>query len=567
MDENRIKEYTLENGQTFTAYIPENVSSNTPVFYYSYVVGSDYETDKLWRGMEEDMARYNPNAIIIIPHDKQLVIGGENVATHKYQTNAVNAFNMVKEDLNLETNQFINGGFSAGFGYGTRTLAHYLQENPDAERQVLFAVDGVINPTANLQNSELQALKDNNTIIISFTQQKNHNYQANLFKSTGLPILYVVDNSIPENTPDSQYWRIHDQVATDFYDKGLCGSLIDFALGKSNIELPEGYSLRYYDPETEKIREITSEEAAQLMNIKASSIVISPKRLSALATLENLNIESNDEVLETYLNEIRGAIRKTSYLQGDFSSNFTSTTQIPSILPSIVNQFFAATTTLLETIAEETAQFAKIGTSLVEQDNQMTQEAEQITEVLEQNTTTSPVISTINSATVGLTAGITSAVKEIKDKVEDIANNTNKEQPSNSSQNVVSNNKTNTNSNQQSLPSEKTTTSTKEFYNYENLYSDATKIVYNYNDEYKVIIHKDGNRVTGIEYYYDYGTEEKALSALESLKKTYSSEEYFEQLLQKDRYVKVIFKDEMYKDLSIEQIKEKYSKLEEIVRI
>ena len=180
----QIKEYTLKDGTKITAYVPSNVSSDTPIFYYSYVVGSDYSKDPVWKGMEEDMARYDGDAIVIIPHDKKLQIGGESTATHKYQINATEAFETVKQDLNIETTQFINGGFSAGFGYGTRTLAHYLQENPNADRQVLLAVDGVINPTANLQQSELDALKANNTVIISFTQQKNHKYQANLFKST-----------------------------------------------------------------------------------------------------------------------------------------------------------------------------------------------------------------------------------------------------------------------------------------------------------------------------------------------------------------------------------------------
>ena len=164
----QIKRYTLENGKSFRAYVPDNVSDNTPVLYYSYVVGSKYENDSLWQGYEEDMISQNPNSIIIIPEDRQLVIGGSNVATHNYQNNAVAAVELLEQELGIETTQFTNGGFSAGFGFALRTTAHYLQATPDAERQTLIAVDGVMNDTTCIQSSELQALSANNNWYVLY---------------------------------------------------------------------------------------------------------------------------------------------------------------------------------------------------------------------------------------------------------------------------------------------------------------------------------------------------------------------------------------------------------------
>ena len=157
----QIKQYTLENGKTFRAYVPSEVSDDTPVLYYSYVVGSKYESDSLWQGYEQDMIEQNPNSIIIIPEDRQLVVGSDNVATHKYQTNAVAAVELLEKELGINTTQFTNSGFSAGFGFAVRTTGHYLQQNPDAERQVLIAVDGVMNDSTNIQKSELEAMVDN----------------------------------------------------------------------------------------------------------------------------------------------------------------------------------------------------------------------------------------------------------------------------------------------------------------------------------------------------------------------------------------------------------------------
>ena len=177
----QIKEYRLQNGTPVTAYVPDTVTDDTPIFFYSYIVGSDHDTDPIWKGMEEDMLRYNGDAIIAIPHDRKLQIGTGNPATHNYQRLAIETYETIKSDLGINSSQFINGGFSAGFGYATRTLAHYLQENPNAERQVLLAVDGVVKDNVNLQQSELDALRDNGTIIISFTQQKNHDHQYEKF--------------------------------------------------------------------------------------------------------------------------------------------------------------------------------------------------------------------------------------------------------------------------------------------------------------------------------------------------------------------------------------------------
>ena len=137
----KIVRYELSNGKSFRAYIPDNATNDTPVFYYSYVVGSNISTDKLWQGYEQNMLEQNPNSIVIIPEDTQLVVGTSNPASHLYQNDAMEAISIIEKDLNIKTSQFTNGGFSAGFGFSVRTLAHYLAENPNAERQALIAVD------------------------------------------------------------------------------------------------------------------------------------------------------------------------------------------------------------------------------------------------------------------------------------------------------------------------------------------------------------------------------------------------------------------------------------------
>ena len=104
------------------------------------------------------------------------------------------------------------------------------------------------------------------------------------------------------------------------------------------------------------------------------------------------------------------------------------------------------------------------------------------------------------------------------------------------------------------------------FPEYEEIYSDEDQLVYNYNDEYKVVVHHDGENINAIEHYYDFETPEAAMAAVEQLQAEYENAENFDQIIQNDRYVKVLFKEEMYNDLNLEQIKEQYQDLDEVIQ-
>ena len=106
-----------------------------------------------------------------------------------------------------------------------------------------------------------------------------------------------------------------------------------------------------------------------------------------------------------------------------------------------------------------------------------------------------------------------------------------------------------------------------EFPEYSEVYSNDNMIVYNFNDEYKIVIHTDGDKIIGIEHYYDFGSEFNADNALNNLMTQYSNNENFENIIQNDRYVKVIFDEDMYENMSISDIRKQYSNLTEIVKI
>lgn len=118
-------------------------------------------------------------------------------------------------------------------------------------------------------------------------------------------------------------------------------------------------------------------------------------------------------------------------------------------------------------------------------------------------------------------------------------------------------------------PKEETNTITNwkdEFLEFDELYSTNDKVVFDYNNEYRVILHRNGDTITGIEYYYDFGNSENASNALFKLKSMYGNSG-IENILMKDRYVKVIFNNNVFGNLSVSEFRNKYSNLNEIIRV
>ena len=105
-----------------------------------------------------------------------------------------------------------------------------------------------------------------------------------------------------------------------------------------------------------------------------------------------------------------------------------------------------------------------------------------------------------------------------------------------------------------------------EFPDYDKLHSTKNKTVFNCNDEYRVIVHRDGDTIVGVEYYYDFGSSEEAENALSKIVSMYGNESV-ENILMKGSCVKVIFNEDMFNGLSLSEFKNKYSDLKEIVKL
>lgn len=95
------------------------------------------------------------------------------------------------------------------------------------------------------------------------------------------------------------------------------------------------------------------------------------------------------------------------------------------------------------------------------------------------------------------------------------------------------------------------------------LYSDSNKYVVNYNDEYKMVFYHDKDKITNVEYYYEFETKSTAENEGISIVKSIVNDDKA-QISVKNKYVVVKLDPSNYKDLTLENVKSVYSNLQEV---
>ncbi len=555
------------NGIRYALYVPENVTEDTPIFTYAHGSGGTVDWTRATNVLNEKGA----NSIIVMPTMAWEADWG---------TNTIQIVNHLQEQYGLTNNNVSSSGFSMGGSAGYSTVAENLKQNSDLEPQIVYYIDDYSNKTyynyktALADTETIDLFKENNTIFFILEPTSKNCAATNAYGESELNVIRVICHN-----------QNHVGVNNSFFNNAI----YDYMAGGTLPE--EGYTYQVYNQETGKWENIdyaaiaTKEALYNYYNIDTFTT-----RLKSLSNLADITIESDDKTLENYLNEIRGTIRNTNFLQGSFTEDsYVSTTNVPSQIPEIVNTYFQATSTLLTKIANETTQFAKIALSIENLDFNLTQEVEDITtdslieetpvsQIQDQtSTTTSSDDNQSLSATVSTAAGIiggsiAGVVSTITPNTTSNTTSTNQQNTQQSSQQIAQNTTANINqsTNQNSNSTVEEIYPLDEFPNYEELYSDDTKIVYNYNDEYKIIVHKDNDKIIGVECYYDFQNSQEAVKALETISEKYTGNETISKIVQSDRYIKVIFKEESYQDFTIDTIKieiEKTIGIEELIKL
>ena len=571
-------ERTSEDGVRYAIYVPENVNADTQVF--TYVHGSGGPSGD-WRNSQNGVLEHGSDSIIIMP---------TMTWSSDWGKKTMKIVNDVKQEYGITNTTVSASGFSMGGFCGYETVLENIKQNPDAEPQTVFFIDDYGRGTyygyenAVKDQEVMQTFKDNQTVFFLYEPSGKGAGQATAYAKAGINVIRV-----------KCVGQDHVGINKKFFQNGV----YDFQAGGM---LPsENYVYQIYNNETGKWEEIPYENVANKDALyEYFNIDTFVSNMNRLYTLPDITIKSSNKALETYLNAIRRELRNTTFLTANFNeASFDSTTKVPTTIPDMITEYFTMTSSLLNSIANKTVSIARIAGEIELLDKNMASRLENINSGDELYSIAQPI------PQVPITDQITTEddemipiIKEEDIKEEQTTEQETTEQDTTKQQEVVpekdqevvpiipvtkeestENNKPSkseqpTENNKPSKPEQPTiqepTTEDKipieeDFPKYEELYSTDDKIVYNYNDEYKVVIHHEDGKITGVEHYYDYKTTEDATTAVEQLKLEYKDNENFDQVIQKDQYVKVLFKEDIYKDMTLDQFKENYKDLEEVL--
>ena len=526
---------TKENGIKYKVYVPENVTADTPIVTYAYGTGDP--------GIEKCILENGSDSVFIMTIvDWKADLG----------TITMNIVNEVKQEYGITSTTVTPSGFSLGGFAGYNTAAENIRQNPDCEPQTVFLIDtyGTIfyNPSLYLNDTDtINLFKENQTIFFALDHTQKTTDINTLYAEAGLNIIQV--KCIGQG---------HGDINAGFFNEGMYDYMAGHVLPK------DGYIYSIYNKETGKWEEIPYEKVSNKDELYSYfNIDTFASNMNRLYTLPDITIKSSNKVLETYLNAIRRELRNTSFLTSNFNeASFDSTTKVPTSIPNMISEYFKMTSSLLNSIANKTTSIAKIAGEIDLLDKNMANKLDNINsgDILYQ--ISQPVSRSLPSEEIIVEEEKIVIPLQVKDE-------STKQKTENSTEAKVEQNIENqkpSNNNQNKITTKDKNIIKEDFPKYEELYSTDDKIVYNYNNEYKVIIHHEDGKVTGVEHYYDYKTPEEATVALEKLNNKYKDIENFDQVIQKGQYVKVLFKEDMYKNITLDKVKENYKDLKEILK-
>lgn len=576
-----------ENGNPFSKcvlYVPDKIDENTSVFIFEH--GSGHGLSEVQAYAETTQ----PNQIIIAPYRS-----GSSTNDSKHYNELMDMVESVRKEYNITNNNLTSSGFSAGGYYGLAAAsanieAHKGNIGPQIVCMVDDFSDSMYNPESTYNKLNLDNLKDNNSIMFMLEQPckylggdtgKAANKAADYYAEQGLNVIRVECKA-------SNGSNAHSTVKQRFFDSGFA----EFSQGTTTLPDDDCFVYRIYNKETQEWEEIDVNEINTLNKVynyfgidgNAKTGKIYEGNLKYLQeildgrviNLDNIDISSDLGIVLSNVNNVFSQIRNTTIVNNGVSLvEGTSAINVLSQISGVINTYYNNVITLLCNLANTLKQIEDSAYTFDEGEKEITKEAETVND--------DNVVSLDTSAvSAGVLIGSDLANKEeVNDTTDETTSKENsmtddaielpKDKPD--SKDVpkttipVKKEKYEPISSELEQDTNNTVSSWKEeFPEYSELYSTDDKVVFDCNNEFKIILHRNGDTITGIEYYYDFGSSENATKALFNLKSMYQDSS-IENIMMKDRYVKVIFNDSMFNNLSVSEFRNRYSNLNEIVKL
>lgn len=551
------------NGYCF--YVPEEVDDSTPAFIYYPGSGGSGNDAKVIRQL---ISEKGPDQIIIIADTAY-----EN--TTNASTRYSNLISNIGKDNNSNITNISTMGFSAGGPATYAQLVHNVRNNPEGGPYNAIFCD-VVNFNTNQEDLEL--IKQNEGTIMFLEPNGTSITAANNMAKSGVDVVLAwTSGSHAGHVPLNK--------------EALENGLIDYVSGRSTeLANADIYKFVVYNSETGNWDQITLEELAAKYEGSVFNSSDPFRYYEKLSTIDVL--ESSNSFLGDKINNLRVAIRNTNFLSSNIGVDYGSTTNIPGVESDIVQSFFTSSSMLLNLLEKDTAKIIEIGNSIedmnanlevqanelndpnnVVTNNQTTQNNQTTDNVYNNSTVTNPVVnnninnnnnsSNNNSSTVTTPSISTPGNSQV---VVDSTNAVVATLVTSISKQVLDLEKEVEEKLDKDIKYDNVTTIDKElidkFLKYDELYTDDNMIVYDGEDgKYKIVIHHEEGKVVGLEYYYDLGDKDTATKAMELMKEDFTD---LESIKQDGQYVKLTFKDDLYKDLKLDELKEVYSEFKEL---
>lgn len=576
-----------ENGNPFSKcvlYVPDKIDEDTSIFIFEH--GSGHGLSEVQAYAETTQ----PNQIIIAPYRS-----GSSTNDSKHYNELMNMIESVRKEYNITNNNLTSSGFSAGGYYGLAAAsanieAHQGNIGPQIVCMVDDFSDSIYNPESTYSKLNLDNLKDNNSIMFMLEQPckylggdtgKAANKAADYYAERGLNVIRVECK-----TPNGS--NAHSTVKQRFFDSGFA----EFSQGTTTLPDDDCFVYRIYNKETQEWEEIDVNEINTLNkvynyfgidgNAKAGKVYEGNLKYlqeildGRVINLDNIDISSDLGIVLSNVNNVFSQIRNTTIVNNGISLvEGTSAINVLSQISGVINTYYNNVITLLCNLANTLKQIEDSAYTFDEGEKEIAKVAETVNDdnlvSLDASAVSAGVLVGSDLTNKEETNDTTDETTSKEDSMTDDAIEFPKDKPD--SKDVpkttipVKKEKYEPISSEPEQDTNNTVSSWKEeFPEYSELYSTDDKVVFDCNNEFKVILHRNGDTITGIEYYYDFGSSENAANALFNLKSMYQ-DSGIENIMMKDRYVKVIFNNNVFSNLSVNEFRNKYSNLNEIIKL
>lgn len=337
--------YQNYNGVMYSIYVPSNVSSDTPIFTYTYGGG---RTEDWWSNKHSN-GNYGPFDGLIANGGDSIVIMPSMDWGADWGKNTMGIINSVREEYGITNLNVSGSGFSKGGFGGFDIVAENIKQNKNLDPQIVFFIDDY-SSTYYMANHKMtaeniKAFTENNTVFFCYDPpwKSTDNYQA--YIDAGINIVRVEPKNFDHIAINANFFR--DQI----YDYMAGGALP-----------AEGYTYKFYNRDTGQWEVIDYDNVSTVD--KLYSFYGSSNLKSAIARLSNLclyEFGSDSSVIERYLSDIMSEIKSSSFLTANIEAfGGSSTTKVPSAIAGTVQSYFAKVSRNLESLSGLMNTIAKI---------------------------------------------------------------------------------------------------------------------------------------------------------------------------------------------------------------